>query len=88
MPTQQQRVIFSMLRDDFGHIGCWKSLTDGQNFEAMSDDEAMHYLGFLLAAFPDVRCPTRCDCGMPFHYYEHAKSPAEDQPGHSTDPVS
>lgn|GEM_PF-6525567 len=81
-------MIFSKLRDDFGHIGCWRMLTKGQDFDAMSDHEAIHYLGFLVAAFPDVRNPVLCDCGMPFHYYEHAKSPVEDQPGSSTDPVS
>jgi hypothetical protein len=88
MPTQQQRVLFSMLRDDFSYLGCWKPLTNGQDFDAMSDHEAMHYLGFLLAAFPDVRVPVSCRCGKPFHLYEPAKSPAEDQPGSSTGPVS
>jgi len=89
MPTQKQRELFSMLRKDFSFLGCWKPLTNGQDFEAMSEHEAMHYLGFLVAAFPAVRYPAPChDCGKPFHFYEPAKSPVEDQPGSSTDPVS
>jgi hypothetical protein len=89
MPTQKQRALFSMLRKDFSFLGCWKPLTNGQDFDAMSDHEAMHYLGFLVAAFPAVRYPASCHhCGKPFHYYEPAKSPVDDQPGSSTDPAS
>jgi hypothetical protein len=77
-------MLFSMLKRDFS----WNALTDGQDLEAMSDHEAKHYLAFLLAAFPNLRIPISCSCGMPYQYYQHAKSPAESQPGSSTDPVS
>jgi len=88
MPTQQQCELFSKLRDDFSHLGCWKPLTNGQDFDAMSEHEAKHYLFFLLAAFPNVRVPLPCYCGKPLFFYEPAKSPVEDQPGSSTGPVS
>ena len=88
MPTKQQRELFSKLRDAFSHLGCWKPLTNGQDFDAMSEDEAMLFLFYLLAAFPNVRIPVSCQCGKKFHFYERAKSPVEDQPGSSTDPVS
>lgn len=88
MPIQEQRALFSTLREAFGDLGCWTALTKGQDFEAMSSHKAMHYLGFLLAAFPNVRIAAPCRCGKPFHYYERAKSPVEGQPGNSTDPVS
>jgi hypothetical protein len=82
MPTQQQRGLFSKLRRHFSHIGSWKPLTNSQDFEAMSDDEAMHYLGFLLATLLGTYIPTSCQCGKPLHLYEHAKNPAV-RPGSS-----
>jgi hypothetical protein len=88
MPTQQQRKLFSNLKQAFSHIGCWKTLMAGQDFEAMSEHKAMHYLGFLVAAFSHIRIPAICECGKPFHFYENANNPVEDQPGSSTDPVS
>jgi hypothetical protein len=88
MPTQQQLMIFWKLRHDFSHIRSWKPLTNGPDFEAMPEHEAMHYLGFLIAALLGTWIPASCQCGKPFHFYERAKSPVEDQPGSSTDPVS
>src|SRR5438270_3722782 len=55
MPIQEQRALFSTLKEAFGDLGCWRVLTNGQDFDAMSEHEAKHYLFFLLAAFPDVR---------------------------------
>lgn len=81
MPTQDQRVLFTRLKNDFSHLGCWKALTNGQTFDEMSNHEALHYLGYLLAAFPDVRITNVCKCGKRFHEYEHANAPAGDQPG-------
>lgn len=88
MPSKQQRELFTTLRSTFSVLGCWKALTKYQDFDAMSDHEAMHYLGVLLAAFPDIRIASLCICGKPFHEYAFAKSPTGDQSGPSANPRS
>ncbi len=82
MPTRPQRALFNRLQNSFGRLGCWKALTNGQDFDAMSEHQAVHYLGYLLAAFPDLRIAATCHCGKRFYEYEHVKNPGGEPGSH------
>jgi hypothetical protein len=85
MPSQQSRDLFLQLKSDFGHLPRWEAFTREHDFEGMSEHEAVHYLCYLLAAFPHVRVRHFCRCGKRFYVYEPTKHPAVEQPGVSAD---